>query len=140
MPETRKAPPVLHNVLPIRYRTWLEFYDSIPLSMRQADRFRCFQGLTKKQFMRVFGYSQPASIIGKAEYITDREWLLARIGEELLASRLDLLELKAFSKGLQAASKAGLSDAIYENSEAFWRLWEVAKRPKVRVYSSIEAL
>jgi hypothetical protein len=96
-------PPPLHNVLPLRFRTWVACYDSLPESQRQAAHLRFYQGVTKKQFARLYGYPQPQHMIGKVEYTMDREWLLARIGEELLAARWTVSEWKQVRGAVRSA-------------------------------------
>ena len=85
-------PPPLQNALPLRFRTWVACYDSIPESQRQEPLFRLYQGIIKKQFARLYGHPQPAHMIGKVENLIEREWLLARIGEELLPARWTVSE------------------------------------------------
>lgn len=120
-----RLPPVLHNVLPLRFRTWAALYDSIPESQRQEPHFQFFQGVTKKQFARVYGYAQPAHIVGKAEHLIDREWLLARIGEELLPARLTITEWKELRAGLQNLT---VSEKLHIGADALPRLLQVAIR------------
>jgi hypothetical protein len=105
-------PPPLHNVLPLRFHTWTALYDSIPESQRQASQFRVFQGLTKKQFARVYGYGQPLGLIGKAEYLIEREWLLARIGEELLATRLTRSQFQELKVALRSTQGLTVSERL----------------------------
>jgi hypothetical protein len=96
-------PPPLHNILPLRFRTWVACYDSIPESQRHESHFRFYQGVTKSQFARLYGYPQPLQVIGKVEYDIDREWLLARIGEELLAARWTASEWQEVRRAVRRA-------------------------------------
>lgn len=109
---TRQFPPVLRNVLPPRFHTWVALYDDIPVSQRQQPHFHFFQGLTKKQFARVYGYPQPPHLIGKAEYLIERDWLLARIGEELLATRLTRSQFKELNDALRSAQGLTVSERL----------------------------
>lgn len=109
---TAHFPPVLHNLLPLRFRTWVALYDEIPESQRQQPHFQFFQGLTKKQFARVYGYPQPPHLVGKAEYVIDREWLLARIGEELLPTRLTRAQYRELNDALRSTQGLTTSERL----------------------------
>lgn len=109
---TDQFPPVLRNVLPLRFRTWVALYDDIPASQRQQPHFQFFQGLTTRQFARVYGYPQPPHLIGKAEYMIEREWLLARIGEELLPTRLTRSQFKELNDALRSAQSLTVSERL----------------------------
>jgi hypothetical protein len=109
---THQFPPVLHNLLPLRFHTWVALYDEIPESQRQQSHFQFFQGLTTKQFARVYGYSQPLHLVGKAEYVIDREWLLARIGEELLPTRLTKSQFRELNDALRSAQGLTVSERL----------------------------
>ena len=122
MSTVEQLPPPLHNVLPLRFRTWLACYDSIPESQRQASHFRFYQGLTKNQFARVYGYAQPPHMTGKAEHYIEREWLLARIAEELLPTRLTITEWQELKKAVRSDQALTVSESLHIGNKAFFRL------------------
>lgn len=113
-------PPPLHNILPLRFRTWVACYDSIPKSQRHESHFRFYQGVTKSQFARLYGYPQPPQVIGKVEHLIEREWLMARIGEELLPARLTVSEWQELKKVVRDAR--GLTEQLHIGNGAFSRL------------------
>lgn len=130
MVNEKQFPPLLHNVLPLRFPTWTSCYDSIPDSQRQEARFHFYQGLNKKQFIKVYGYLQPSHIVGKAEHIIEREWLLARIGEELLEARLTLTELKEIQKAVWHSPSLVYKNQFYLVINALSRLLKTVIRDK----------
>lgn len=123
-------PPPLHNILPLRFNTWLACYDSIPESQRQESHFRFYQALTRNQFARLYGYSQPSQVIGKAEHLIEREWLLARIGEELLPARLTVSEWQEIRRAVKSTRALTVSELLHIGNGAFSRLLKALLRDK----------
>ena len=105
-------PPPIHNALPLRFRTWLDCYDSIPEGQRHAPLFHFYQAVTKKQFVRLYGYPQPQNMIGRVEYLVEREWLLARIGEQLLPARWTVSEWLEIGRALRSGRPFPLSEEL----------------------------
>ncbi|GAB3878985.1 hypothetical protein GCM10028824_41630 [Hymenobacter segetis] len=123
MNPVEQFPPPLRNVLPLRFRTWVACYDHIPENQRHESHFRFYQGVTKKQFARLYGYPQPPQVIGKVEYLVEREWLLARVGEELLPARWTVTEWQEIRRAVKIAHSLQLSkDALHIGNQAFSRL------------------
>ncbi|GGG34164.1 hypothetical protein [Hymenobacter glacieicola] len=68
----------IQNELPSNYRSWLEFYDSIPAEHREAQVLRT----------TYHGAEYYAKGTKPKEYVIQREYLLARLAEELLPLRI----------------------------------------------------
>ena len=107
--DTEYPRPQIHrfsNVLPPPYRTWLAFYDSIPVELREIETTRTQTRLSREMFEQVTGQPLDGRLIeGLAEYTIEREYLLARVGEELLPSRLHKKDVNELELAMYEASK-----------------------------------
>ena len=100
-------PRVKHftNQLPATFRTWLEFYDSIPVELRELPELRTVIRMDRRTFEELAGEGLGRLVEGQAEYTIEREYLLARIGEELLPSRLAKKDVNELERAMYEASK-----------------------------------
>lgn len=106
--ETEYPRPRLHrlaNQLPATCRTWLEFYDSIPVELRDVRLTRTIVRLDCRTFEELTGEGLGRLVEGQVEYSIDREYLLARVGEELLPSRLHKKDVNELERAMYEASK-----------------------------------
>lgn len=107
--DTEYPRPQIHrfsNMLPPTCRTWLEFYDSIPVELREIETTRTQVRLSRKMHEQVTGEPLDGRLIeGLAEYLIHRDYLLARVGEELLPSRLHKKDVNELERAMYEASK-----------------------------------
>ena len=82
--DTEYPRPQIHhftNALPPPYRTWLAFYDSIPVELRELETTRTQVRLSREMVEQVTGQPLDGRLIeGLTEYTIHREYLLARVG------------------------------------------------------------
>ena len=106
--ETEYPVPKLHfraNELPATFRNWLDFYDSLPVELRAASSLRTRIRMDRRTFEEVTGEGLGRLVEGIVEYTIDREYLLARVAEELLPSRLHKKEVNELERAMYEASK-----------------------------------
>lgn len=93
------------NQLPATFRTWLEFYDSIPVELRELPELRTVIRMDRRTFEELTGEGLGRLVEGQAAYTIEREYLLARIGEELLPSRLAKKDVNELERALCEAGR-----------------------------------
>lgn len=123
-----KPHQVLYNALPLRYKTWLKFYDSIAVAYREAAYYRCIEQVTFQQYELLFGQQSHADrmlVDFAIEYEISREFMLARIALELLPSRLKKQDISTLENALHSASKYDGSAIFYKGIELLNPIWEV---------------
>ena len=106
--ETEYPRPKIHrfiNKLPANCRTWLEFYDSIPVELRELPELRTVIRMDRRTFEELTSEGLGRLVEGQAEYSIEREYLLDRIGEELLSSRLAKKDVNELERAMYEAGK-----------------------------------
>jgi hypothetical protein len=100
------------NVLPPNCQNWLQFYDGLPEDLRNEPKTKT----------RIVGERGDMDF-----YLIEREYMLARVAEELLPSRYSRNELHALTLALHEGSKYTTTGIPNEHS-FLKRAWEVARR------------
>jgi hypothetical protein len=126
IPTRKKAEQVSANTFPPHYQSWLDFYDSLsPDIQHGTGEITWAQFFTAHEYRHQFGAWPPALnrdneiLVGSK---VNREFMLARIAEQLLAARLDKtaieeLRSKQYTADSDEASEACRAiDSILESS------------------------
>jgi hypothetical protein len=125
-----KAQQALINALPSRYKTWLKFYDAIPLEYREEKSLRWLNEVSREEFLATYpeqAADAPMLVAFNIEYRIDREWMLARIAEELLPSRLYKGDINTLEQALHRAGKYDSSAIFMKGVNLLTPLWEVSR-------------
>lgn len=123
-----KEQPKFYNVLPIAYKTWLDFYDSIPEQYRQERMYSCLIEVNDEQYIQLYGEKPAPLSMNRAKYEISREWLLARVAEQMLPSRLTRENVNTLESALHQAGKYDSSDIFAKGIELLTPIWAVAKK------------
>jgi hypothetical protein len=136
MPNIRiqnKAEELSENVLPPNCHTWLEFYDRLKPEMQQENgEIVWSQTFTPDEYMYQFG-RWPEAVNLEREVILagriKRDFMLARIAEQLLPARLDMSALDELRRKQYKADSYQASEAYRDSVSYLEPLFKVA-RPK----------
>jgi hypothetical protein len=129
LPKPRVQQPFI-NVLPSRYKTWLKFYDAIPVEYRDEKQLRQLEEVSRSEFLQL--YPEQAAdadilVVFYVEYRIDREWMLARIAEELLPARMIKSDINTLESALHQASKYDSSVLFAKRADLLTPLWQVSR-------------
>ena len=120
------APITFVNALPARCRSWLAFYDEIPVEYREEKNLRHCIRVSREEYVAAGGQPAAFDFEHNIEYRIDREFMLARIGEELLPSRLHKKDVDGLERAMYEAGKYtphGFSGAV----NLLTPIWAVAR-------------
>jgi hypothetical protein len=112
------------NLLPPRYHCWLDLYDEVAAQCPPLEDFSLLQGLDAAEYYFQFQPPRPLAVGVRVAVIYNftRDYVLARIAEELLKSRLPR---KAVGE-MRTWLLEGVRDA--QNAEASWAYNSASER------------
>lgn len=122
IPIQAKAEEFSLDVLPPHCQTWLEFYDSLTTDLQQESAINWSEFFTANDYQAQFGRpphalnEQGIIVVGG---IVNRDFMLARLAEELLQARLPSSKVGQLREWLQnSISQAPSADAAWAYTKA----------------------
>jgi hypothetical protein len=113
-----------YNTLPVRYKSWLNFYDELPADVRDEPLLKVREALTLEQYVKLFGQQPRTGTV--VEWHIQRDYYLARVAEELLPSRYTRDELRFLEAALYEGGKY-THHALHDPTSFMKRLWSVKR-------------